>query len=509
MKVSERKAGAILSYILTFTNAAIGFLYIPLLIYYLGKNEYGLYQLMGSILVYLGLFDFGLSNTVTRFYSKYIALNDKKGQENLLAISIIIYSFLSLILILLGGIFYFFLDEIFSNSLTQSELISAKKIYIVILITSSITVATMVFNSIITANEKFIFLRVLSIVQTLLIPIVSLAVFQIESSALILVVTKAILNIFIILIKIYYSIRALKVKIKLHKFDVSVLKDMSIYSFFIFLTVVMDQIFWRADQVILGIILGTSSVAVYSVGSQLVMYYMTLSTAVSGVFLPHITKKVTKNASNFELTEVFVRIGRLQYILLGAVMTGFLLFGREFISVWIGKGFSETYYITLIIMMPFTIDLIQNIGLVILQAKNMYAFRAIVFSSMAIINIIITIPLAMKFGGIGAALSTGIAYLIGNGLVMNIYYYKKVGLDIFKFWKEIYNLSIPLSIVLLISLLLIKQIELSSKIISLMTKLSLFALVYILILWLLGMNEYEKNLIKKPIKNFFRFNQKK
>lgn len=503
MKISQRKAGALLSYILTLTNAVIGFIYIPILIYYLGKNEYGLYQLIGSILIYLGLFDFGLSNTVTRYYSKYIALKNKKAQENLLALSTIIYGFLTLLLITSGLILYISLDNIFAKSLTQQELISAKKMFIVVLISVSITISTTMFNSVITANERFIFLRLLALIETVMRPIVVLAVFQIEASAFTLVLVQAILSLLSVLIKIYYSFKKLQVRIKLHKFDLPLIKEMLSYSFFIFLQLVMDQIFWKSDQIILGIIDGTNSVAIYSIATQIVMYYMTLSTAISGVFLPSITKKVTNNASNNELTEIFIRIGRLQYILLGAVMTGFILYGNEFLNNWIGEGFQESYYITLIIMLPFTIDLIQNIGLAILQAKNMYAFRAILFSCMAVVNIIITIPLAIKYGGIGAAISTGIAYIIGNGFIMNNYYYKKVGLDIFKFWKEIFKLSVPILITTILGIF-INNIEFNINLISLITKLIMFVIIYTIIIWFIGMNNYEKNLIKKPITSILK-----
>ncbi|PGQ04964.1 polysaccharide biosynthesis protein, partial [Bacillus thuringiensis] len=108
MKINQRKAGVLLSYALTGTNALVGFIYIPILLYFLGKGEYGLYQLMGSFLVYLGLFDFGLSNTVTRYYSKYIALKDEKAKENVLAISTVIYILLTMILVVVGIVLYFY-----------------------------------------------------------------------------------------------------------------------------------------------------------------------------------------------------------------------------------------------------------------------------------------------------------------------------------------------------------------------------------------------------------------
>jgi O-antigen/teichoic acid export membrane protein len=503
LSINQIKAGVLLSYALTGINILVGFIYIPLLIYFLGQDEYGLYQLIGSFLVYLSLFDFGLSNTVTRYYSKFIALKDEKGKENLLFLSTVIYVVLTLMLVIVGLALYFYLDEIFNNSLTVLEIAAAKKMYIIILITVAITISTSVFNSIINANERFVFLRLLSIVQTIIRPIIVFAVFSIEASAFIVVVVQAFINILGVILKIYYSLNKLKVKIKFHYWDTLLLKEMFRYSFFIFITVLMDQIFWKSDQVILGIVVGTASVAVYSIGSQIVMYYMNLSTAMSGVFLPNITKRVTENVSNHELTSIFIKVGRLQYILLGAVLTGFILFGDEFISIWVGDSFREAYYITLIIMIPFTIDLIQNMGLTILQAKNMYGFRAVVFLGMSIFNVAISIPLAIHYGGIGTAIATGVSYLIGNGIIMNVYYYKKLGLNVFSFWKEIGKLSIPITISFILGYL-IREITLGDSVMLFLIKLLLYLTVFGTILWKLGMNKYEKNLMLVPLKKLLK-----
>ncbi|MYL30783.1 oligosaccharide flippase family protein [Halobacillus halophilus] len=504
MEVNQRKAGVLLAYTLTGTNVLVGFIYIPLLIYFLGQEEYGLYQLMGSFLVYLGLFDFGLSNTITRYYSKYMALKDEKGKENLLALSSIIYTILTIILLIFSIILYFYLDEIFQKSLTDSEIITAKYMYIVIVITTMITIPTSLFNSVINANERFVFLKLLSIVQTIIRPFIVLTVFMFEANALILVIIQALINLLGIIFKIHYSFNKLQLKIKYHYFDKNLLKELFHYSFFIFVTMIMDQIFWRSDQIILGILVGTASVAVYSIGSQIVMYYMSLSLAMSGVFLPNITKRVMHNATKTELTDTFIRVGRLQYILLGAVVSGFILFGKEFISVWVGDDFTLSYYITIIIMIPFTIDLIQNIGLTILKAKNMYSFRAIVFLGMALLNITISIPLAMYYGGIGTAAATGASYIIGNGLIMNIYYYKKVGLNVFKFWKNILKLSVSLFISFIMGVF-INLITIEIELISLLFKIILYIVIYILVIWRLGMNNYEKKLILNLLRAVLRF----
>lgn len=496
MKNNERKIGALLSYISISLNTLINLMYVPLLLYFLGIEEYGLYQLIGSVIVYIAIMDLGLSGTTTRFYSKYIALEDQKNKENVLAISSILYIVITLIICSVGILLYFFLDDIFGSSLTQSELLSAKHIYIILLINIAISIPANVFTSIISSNEKFVFLKSLTLIQIIIQPFLIIGILTIEASALNLVLVQAAVNIAAILIRVFYCFKILKVKVKLHSWDKGLLKEMTAFSFFIFLTALLDQIFWKSDQLILGIVAGTASVAIYSIATQIISNYMYLSTVMSGLFLPFITKKVAKEASNKELTEIFIRIGRLQYLLLLCILSGFLLFGKEFIGLWVGEEYYTAYYIALIIMVPFTIDLIQNIGLTILQAKNLYAFRAKVFLFIAVLNIIASIPLAIYFGPIGCAIASAISYFIGNAIIMNIYYHKKVGIDIIAFWKEIFSISVPLFSMIFIGIWL-NLMNLGGIYFSFILKISLFSSLFLIISWKFSMNNYEKNLLKK------------
>lgn len=104
--MANRKYGIILSYMNIFFNTLINFMYVPLLIYYIGKNEYGLYQLIGSFIAYFSIMDFGLTAAVVRFYTKYKVLKDKIGMENVLAISARCYIVITLILFIIGYICY-------------------------------------------------------------------------------------------------------------------------------------------------------------------------------------------------------------------------------------------------------------------------------------------------------------------------------------------------------------------------------------------------------------------
>lgn len=114
----------------------------------------------------------------------------------------------------------------------------------------------------------------------------------------------------------------------------------------------------------------TSAVAIYALGIQFQGIYMGFSSAITSVLLPKVTSMVSNNTDNGELSDLFVKVGRIQFSLLGIIIFGFILFGKEFIILWAGNDYCESYYITLLFLIPLTIPLIQNLGFIILQAKT-------------------------------------------------------------------------------------------------------------------------------------------
>ncbi len=62
--MNERKIGIVISYVNIFLHALVGFLYVPLLLFYIGSSGYGLYQLIGSFIAYFSIMDFGLTAAI-------------------------------------------------------------------------------------------------------------------------------------------------------------------------------------------------------------------------------------------------------------------------------------------------------------------------------------------------------------------------------------------------------------------------------------------------------------
>ncbi len=215
------------------------------------------------------------------------------------------------------------------------------------------------------------------------------------------------------------------------------LKEMWIFTAFICINMIADQINWSVDKVLLGRFSGTVAVAIYGVGGQLNTMYMQLSTTISNVFIPQVNRIVAENDDNQKLTKLLTKVGRVQFILLSMVVCGFVFLGRNFIELWAGEDYGYSYMITLLLIVPATIPLIQNLTLEIMRAKNMHKVRSIVYFVMAICNVLISIPCIKYWGARGAAVGTAITLIIFDCIVMNIYYQKYVGLDMEYYWKGI------------------------------------------------------------------------
>ena len=497
--MNQRKIGILLSYLNIVLHAVIGLAYVPILLHYIGKSEYGLYQLIGSLIAYFSIMDFGLTAAVVRYYTKYKALGDQVKMENILAMAMRAYAVITVVLLVIGCIGYTMLPEAFGQSMTAAELESAEKLFILLLVNVAITISTMIFRSIINAHEKFLFLKGLELLQLVMQPVLVVLVLQEIPTALAVGMVQTVLNIFLIIARGYYCFGKLHVTIRYHYFDRELFNGFKKLALSVFAVTLIDQVFFRTNQIILGIIDGTSAVAVYSLAAVIYMNYMAMSTAVSGVYLPHITEMVAKKEPIESFTGLFIRIGRLQFLLLALVATGFIIFGREFIGRWAGEGFQEAYAITLLIIIPFTVDLIQNIGLAIMQAMNCYDYRGKVYFVMGVFNLCLAVPLAKVYGGIGCAFATGLTMLLGNGFIMNRYYLRNLGLDIWRFWKEIGSICLPVS-VLAVAAYGLNSLRGSHGIIEMALFMVVYCIAYGLVVYIFSLNENEKALVNKMLR---------
>lgn len=499
----QRKGGVVLSYISIMINTIVQLLFTPFLIRTLGQSEYGLYSLVASIISYLTVLDLGFGNALIVYTSKYREQGKIEEEKKLHGMFRIVFVIIGLVAALISIILYLNVDNIFGSTMTNYELNKMKIITIILAVNLMMTFSFSIYSSIISAYEEFVFQKIISIIGTILKPILMLPILLLGYKSISMTLILTICNIIVLISNYLFCVNKLKIKIKFNGFDKKLFKVILGYSIWIFLSAIVDKINWSVDNFVLGAVSGTIAVSIYSIAATLNQMFISLSTAISGVLLPKMSKLVANNASSEILTNEMIKVGRLQGYIIFLMCSGLILFGKEFIMFWAGANFEESYYVALLLIVPLCVPLIQNLGLSIMQAMNKYKFKSISTAIMAIFNLIISIFLAKRWGAIGAAFGTCCSLIICNIIIINIYYYKSLHINVLDFWKSIFKQIMPLFIPIIITII-IKNFLYYDTIFCLTLYVLLYSICYAIIAYTMSMNDYEKKTVKNILKVFVK-----
>lgn len=512
-KVNQVRAGAVMSYINMAIGSLIPMFYTPIMLSLLGQDEYGLYKLASTVTSYLSLISFGLGSALVRYYTKYRAAGDKEGEENMFGLFTIIFSIISAVTVIAGIVIACCIDIIYGKSIQglssfgMSKIAEMRILIIILSVQTALNFFASPYTSIVTSHEKFVFLQITNIITTVIIPIINIVVLYFGFASIGLVVSSFIITLITQIIYFIYVRKNIGLRPRYNNLPKNLIKEILAFSMWIFIMNIIDKLYNSTDTLIIGYIpaLSTIGVAVYSIGVTFQTMICNFSSGLTSVITPKINMMVFGDSSSSELTDTMIRIGRLQCYIVSLIASGFITFGQQFINLWVGQGYSEAYWVALSVTIPACIPLVQNVALNIIIAQNKLKFRTAVFAGIAVANVFGTILCVNQFGIVGAAIVTGAAYVMGQGFLMNWYYWKKIKLDIPRFWKNIGPMFIFPAVLSVVSIFALKYISINSWF-MLFVLIIIYTLIFILFNWFFVMNQYEKDIFIKPVKRILRKN---
>ena len=497
MQKSQRKIGMLLSYANSLLVVAVNIFLTPFLVSSLGENNYGIYQMMSSFAGYLVLMNFGTSTVMTRFVAAALGKGDKKGEKNFIAMCLIITLGLALLIAAVATVLFVFLDDIYSTTLTSSEIQKAKVLYVFIALNIIVTLIAQAFQGIITAYEKFLVNNLWHILRTILKVALIYGLFLIKTDSVVIVAVDLFLSLLLLAFNFFYVTIKLKVRWKLYNFDVQLFTSSAVFSLAIMLQSIVNQVNTKVDITILGIMQGPESTTRYAVAMQVFSVFSTVSTAAIAVYLPKFSRMCAQGKNDgLSLTNAMIAPSRVQTLACGTILCGFLLCGQDFINVWMGEGFELSWYIAVIIMVPSFFMYFNGVVVSVLDALGKRLIRSVVLVCVAACNIGISIVLVYFFGEIGAPIGTAIATLVGSVIIMNIYYQKVIGIKLGALCKNVFKGILP-SLLIASAVSIPAAVFVDIGLVGLFVKGGVFVAVLAVCLLVFGFNKEEKALVSK------------
>lgn len=495
------KYAAIISYAAIIINIVITLLYTPWMVDKIGTSNYALYTLANT-LISVFMMDFGIGSVVSRFISKYRAEGQEEKVNDLLGIVSKIFLLIDLLIVVILAIVFLFLEQIYQG-LTTQEIETFRWVFIVVAINNVISFPFMALSGIFNAYERFIELKLCDLFQrifSIVLVVISIAVF---CDVVILVSCYAVSSFFTIAIKLIILKKKepqLKIKIKYKNKDL--LKQIFSFSVWVAISTLMQRMYFNIAPSILGIISNSTEIAIFAPAASIESYFYTIATAISGLFLPTISRMIVEDKT--QIQGLLENVGKFQIFVTCFMFVGLFTVGRDFMILWMGKDFEKAYYCIIILILPSVITIPQQIANTYAIAENQVKSLAIADIIATIFCVVLAFWVGSRLGAIGSSIAISVAYFI-KFIAYTWIYQKKLHLRMGEFFRKCYlRMLVPVLICLGLGVLINYFLQEISYL-NFFVKVISIAVIYMLCVGFIG---YSKNDRKKAIA-FIKHKKKK
>lgn len=482
-----------MSYVSLGINILSGLIYTPWMISSIGQDNYGLYTLAMSV-ISLFVFDFGLSSAVTRFLSKHLAEGRQDKADQCLGLVYRLYLYIDIFFIIILSAVYFFIPQIY-RELSAEEIESFKVIYVIAALFTIISFPFIPINGILTANEKFVQLKTSEVIHKLLI-VASMTICLLMGYGLYaLVIVNALSGVATILLKLWFIKKYTRTQVLFGYRDRLQFREIIGFSVWATVIAICQRMIFTIAPTILGIFAGSIPIAIFGIANTIEGYVFSFSNALSGMFLPRVSRVVSRDGG--DVMPLMIKIGRIQLYVVGAVVMGFICVGKEFISLWVGDSFLESYYCTILLIIPSIFQLPQEIGMQTIIAENKVKQQATVWVLVATVNIALSFLMTWLYGVMGLCFSICISFFVRT-IGMDVIFKRELHIDVLKFFRETFiKIGLMILAVTILSSF-VNKLLLGDGMLMFIIKAMLFGVLYV-IGFIVVANEEERTLVKQTV----------
>lgn len=475
MRNKQITIGALLSYGAIVFNILSGILYTPWIIWEIGSDQYALYTLAMSVVNFFML-DFGIGSAVSKFLANYYALGQQQEADAFLGIVYKVFLIISVIIAAILSVFYFLAEDIYLK-LTPAELLTFKRLFIIVAVYSVCSFPFTTFNGVLMANEQFIGLKACNLGQRVLNVCIVVAALICGANVYVLVLANAASNVLFLIVK-YMLIRKLtEQRAAIRSWNGMIAKTLFGFSTWVTIMNLAQRCIFNIMPSLIAAVIGSSAVTIFSLAATLESYVYLFADGISGMFLTKVSRILVDDQSGEELTKLMCKVGKFHVYTVGLLFIGFVAFGRDFVNLWLGSGFEAVYVCAILLIFPSIIDAPQQIAKTALLSQSVVKEQAIIYILMAVLNLVLSMFLLPVLGTTGAAISICIAYLVRTA-AMNLLYYKRLSINLGVYFKNTYSHWIVIAVPTLLGGMVINPI-ISGSWLNLCTKIVVMTVIYL------------------------------
>lgn len=498
---NQTKYGVIMSYMAILINVIAALLYTPWMISKIGQGNYGLYTLSTSLITMFSI-DFGLSTATTRFITKYLAEKKQEKINEFVGVVYKLYLVISALLLTVLFVLYFFLEKLYVG-LTSEELETFKIIYVIISMYTVISFPFITLDGILSAYEEFVKLKLCDIFSKLFTIFLIVISLLFDKGVIELVLINAVVGFLVIIIKIIIVKKNIPIKVNFKLRSKKLLRDIFSFSAWVTVSQMFQRLIFNVTPSVLGMVSNSLAMSLFGAAMSLEGYAYTFSNAVGSMFLPRVSRIVNGENSQEELEKFSIKIGRIQYYIIGLIFVGFLTLGKDFIGLWLGDDFSPVYICAVLLIFPSLFHNSQKIQQMTTIAEGYVKMEAIAYLIMGTLNVVLSFSLSALWGAVGASISILVSYSVRT-ILLNCIYIKYLKMNMRRFYVEVYAKNLPLLFFTMLVGIILNYVLTTTSWINIIVKGIITVAVYVWFAWRFSFDSFEKSIVLDVMKKVKR-----
>lgn len=441
--MSKRSTGIVLSYFSMIVNMICSLILSAFLLRTLGDTEYGLYQTVSAFAMNLVMLEFGIGTVMTRNVSVCKSTGDEQKLKKSISTLWYMTALLSAIILLLSFLFSRNIGVIYQNSMTETQIEYAQRIFTIIMINLIVSFFTNTLNGLLLGMEQYSYAKLVTLLKVAVRCLLLVAVISVKPYSIYISIVDALIGISIFLVTFIFCKREYKVIFSIRQFDKAIVAESMPLCLALLLQGFINQANDSVDKLIIGIKMSLESVALYSVAQYIYSLLSSIMSMPISMYMPQLAKDMNQGVHGKALTQTLVAPCRLVVLIGGTLLFAFVAVGKQFIGIVYGLSKQEAWYYALITILPMFVNMTNGVIINVLDIANKRLTRSLSLLCTTILNIILTWLLISHYGILGAVCGTAVSLILGNILVMNIYYQKKMRIDIIWLFCKAYKGVLP------------------------------------------------------------------
>lgn len=477
----------------------ITFVMTPIFVRNLGNYDYGLWEMLGAIIGYMGLLDLGIKPAISRFASKYKAEQSDLDLKVLYSSAFLFMAVIGLLITSFFVLWGFFFPELLAENATESQRYTL--LLLILAVQLLITFPAFVAESFFEGFQKYYLKNNITIFNSIVGSVAIYFLITPENGLILLAGINAVgFSIkYVILIWLLTRPAYGNIKVDFSYFSYSKLKEILSFGFKSFVQGIATRVENATDSLVIGFFLGPALVPIYSIPANLVNYIRTFGWTLTHAFMP-LFSQLSALSEGEKIKQVYFAASRYVISLILPIGAGVCLVGSSFIGLWIGPEFGESSDLLILLLVLFTaFPFIDPFCSRYLTAIGKHGIFAKLTPVSALLNLVISVALVHKFGIIGVAVGSVIPVFIFVPVYL-AYTCKQLGVSVWDYLREcIFPALLPT--LMMIGSVWVYRVEWGmdsySKIIGAVV---LGVLVYVPFFWILTLKKAERGFIYSRLK---------